>query len=109
VRWTLTAANRGRGDATNVRLCDSLPRHMGLVRAPRRATLDNGRVCWNIRRLAAGQSTSRTVRTRIDGDAPTGRLRNRAFLRGGGRRADAHAAIQVRRARAERLPTPVTG
>jgi len=109
IRWTLIAGNRGRGDATNVRLCDSLPKHLGLVGMPRRAMLDNGRLCWNIRRLAAGQSTSLTIRARIDRDAPTGRLRNQAFLRGGGQRAGAHATIHVRKTRAEHLPTPVTG
>jgi uncharacterized repeat protein (TIGR01451 family) len=85
VRYTLTARNTGRGAATHVALCDDLPDHLTLVSrqaalARTRTKLSRGELCWTIGTLKPGQTLVRTFAVRVDGDAPSGAIVNRATL-----------------------------
>jgi uncharacterized repeat protein (TIGR01451 family) len=62
VDFVITVRNRGRGDATNVTVCDRLPDGLVFMRA-RGARLVGGDACWRMARLRAGRKEAFTVRT----------------------------------------------
>lgn len=109
VRWRLVVRNRGDAAARRLRLCDRLPRGVTLVKKPRHARLNNGRLCWRIKRLGPRKRRTGTFRTRIDRDIKRKRIRNRAVIRGRGQRARARAATRVKKAKMKDKPSPVTG
>ncbi len=74
--YTITARNRGRGSARNVRVCDRVPRRMTFVRANRKLSRLGGRRCLVIPRLRPGQRVSLHVDFRVDASAPAGTVAN---------------------------------
>jgi uncharacterized repeat protein (TIGR01451 family) len=57
IQFTITIRALGKGKATNLRVCDRLPRRLAFVRTPG-ATMSGGRACWRIPSISAGQSRS---------------------------------------------------
>jgi uncharacterized repeat protein (TIGR01451 family) len=74
--YTITVRNRGRLSASNVRVCDRVPRGMTFVGASRKLSRLGGRRCLLIPRLGPGQRVSLHVDFRVDGSAPTGTVAN---------------------------------
>ncbi len=74
--YTITVRNRGRLSASNVRVCDRVPRGMTFVGASRKLSRLGGRRCLLIPRLGPGQRASLHVDFRVDGSAPTGTVAN---------------------------------
>ena len=98
VRFRIRVTNLGTDVASNVRVCDLLPRGLTLVRATVKVTYRNGRPCVTIPLLTGqreGFVTMRVART------ATGRITNTAAVtsRDGGRRTNT-AEISVLPARA---------
>lgn len=63
-----------------MRLCDTLPRGLVVVSAPR-GRFTGGRVCWSIGPVANGTAVRRTLLTVVEPDAP-GRIANTATATG---------------------------
>ena len=74
--YTISVRNRGRLGASNVRVCDRVPRGMTFVGANRKLSRLGGRRCLLIPRLGPGQRVSLHVHFRVDGSAPTGTVAN---------------------------------
>ena len=74
--YTISVRNRGRLSASNVRVCDRVPRGMTFVGASRKLSRLGGRRCLLIPRLGPGQRESLHVDFRVDGSAPTGTVAN---------------------------------
>ena len=78
VRYTLTV-RAGRNAARDVRLCDTLPRGLRLVRT-KGATVRDGRPCWRWSRIRARARRTVTLVAQVrPGARPS--LRNRAGVR----------------------------
>jgi len=83
VGYRITAQNRGRAVARNVRVCDRIPRRTTFVRADRRLQrVGHGR-CLVIPSLRPGQRERVHVVLRVDADHPLGTLTNIADVRPG--------------------------
>lgn len=54
--YEITVTNKGDADATNVVVTDTLPVGLVAVNASDNARVENGRVVWNITKLAQGES-----------------------------------------------------
>ncbi|MGX6450228.1 DUF11 domain-containing protein, partial [Patulibacter sp. S7RM1-6] len=97
VKYRLTTRNRGGAVATNVRVCDTLPAGTTLV-SRGGGRLRGGKVCWTVKRLAPGKSVTRTLTLRIDRDARSGKVVNRATAAAKGvRTARASRSVRVER------------
>lgn len=96
VVYTLTvrADRQGTEDAVGERVCDSLPRHLGLV-SRGGGRLRDGRLCWTITRLAPGGTAVHRLVARVDRDAPAGRLTNTATVTDQGRTRTARRSVRV--------------
>ena len=78
--YTLTARNRGRAVARNVRVCDRIPRGTTFVRADHKMQRVGSKRCLVIPSLRPGQRESVDVVLRVDADYPRGTLTNIADL-----------------------------
>ena len=78
--YTLTARNRGRAVASNVRVCDRIPRGTTFVRANRKMQRVGRDRCFVIPSLRPGQRESVEVVLRVDADYSRGTLTNIADL-----------------------------
>ncbi len=76
VGFRLTARNRGRLPARNLRLCDRIPRRMTFVSADRRLRRIGRQRCLTIPRLRPGQRASFHVVLQVSANAPEGRVTN---------------------------------
>jgi len=81
--YKLTARNRGRVVARNVRVCDRIPRRTTFVRADRKLQRVGRKRCLTIPSLRPGQRESVHVVLRVDADHPLGMLANIADIRPG--------------------------
>jgi uncharacterized repeat protein (TIGR01451 family) len=61
VNFVITVANRGRGLARNVNVCDRLPNTLVFLRA-RGARFDNGNACWHFPQLGPGRTRRMVAR-----------------------------------------------
>ncbi len=111
ITYTLrvTADRRGTATATDVRLCDTLPKRLTLV-GKAGGTLRNGRLCWTIKRLAPGQTVTKRFTVRVDRDAPAGRIVNTATVVDQDRTRTAKRTVRVTTVKAKRAASDyVTG
>ncbi len=76
VGYRLTARNRGRLPARNLRLCDRIPRRMTFVSADRRLRRIGRQRCLAIPRLRPGQRVSFHLVLQVNPNAPQGRVTN---------------------------------
>jgi uncharacterized repeat protein (TIGR01451 family) len=76
VGYRLTARNRGRLPARNLRLCDRIPRRMTFVSADRRLRRIGRQRCLAIPRLRPGQRVSFHVVLQVSPNAPQGTVTN---------------------------------
>ena len=76
VGYRLTARNRGRLPARNLRLCDRIPRRMTFVSADRRLRRVGRQRCLAIPRLRPGQRASFHLVLQVSPNAPQGRVTN---------------------------------
>ena len=76
VGYRLTARNRGRLPARNLRLCDRIPRRMTFVSADRRLRRIGRQRCLTIPRLRPGQRASFHLVLQVSPNAPQGRVTN---------------------------------
>ena len=76
VGYRLTARNRGRLPARNLRLCDRIPRRMTFVSADRRLRRIGRQRCLAIPRLRPGQRASFHLVLQVSPNAPQGRVTN---------------------------------
>jgi uncharacterized repeat protein (TIGR01451 family) len=108
VGWKLTVRNRGQAAAENVSLCDKLPGDLTVVKLGGGKLIKGKKVCWTFG-IAAGKKTSRSLKVRIDPDAPKS-VKNRAVLSAAGisRRSD-RASVRVTSRGGQSGPSPVTG
>jgi uncharacterized repeat protein (TIGR01451 family) len=74
--YRITVRNRGRAIASNVRVCDRIPRGMTFVSANRRLRRFGGQRCLVIPRLRPGQAVSFHIVLQVDADAPQGTVTN---------------------------------
>jgi uncharacterized repeat protein (TIGR01451 family) len=74
--YRITARNRGRAVARNLRICDRIPRRTTFVRADRKLRRVGRQRCFVIPRLRPGQRVSVHLTLRVDASAPPGRLTN---------------------------------
>lgn len=96
VTYTLrvTSAKGSTQAATNVRICDRLPRGLTLV-GRGGGTLKGGQLCWTVKRIAPGQTVTKRFTVRVDRDARTGNLVNVATLQDGDERISARRTVRV--------------
>jgi uncharacterized repeat protein (TIGR01451 family) len=95
VRLTIRVTNRSRVEARRVRVCDSLPAGLVIVRSTPGGRVSRGDHCWTLRRLGARSTRAFRVAVRaLPGAA--GRKVNRAYATAAGVRATARASRQVR-------------
>jgi uncharacterized repeat protein (TIGR01451 family) len=78
--YRITVRNRGRAIASNVRVCDRIPRGMMFVSADRRLGRSGGQRCLVIPRLRPGQPVSFHIVLQVDADAPPGTVTNIAEI-----------------------------
>ena len=76
VGYRLTARNRGRLPARNLRLCDRIPRRMTFVSADRRLRRIGRQRCLTIPRLRPGQRASFHLVLQVSANAPQGTVTN---------------------------------
>jgi uncharacterized repeat protein (TIGR01451 family) len=95
VRFTIVVRNTGNAVARGLRVCDRLPGDTTVVERDGGRLVAGGLVCWRIRRLAAGESTRRTLVLRVDRDARPGTIVNRVTVRGEGERRGAKRRVTV--------------
>ena len=76
VGFRLTARNRGRLPARNLRLCDRIPRRMTFVSADRRLRRIGRQRCLAIPRLRPGQRASFHLVLQVSPNAPQGKVTN---------------------------------
>ena len=76
VGYRLTARNRGRLAARNLRLCDRIPRRMTFVSADRRLLRIGRQRCLVIRSLRPGQRVSFHLVLQVSANAPQGTVTN---------------------------------
>ena len=76
VGYRLTARNRGRLPARNLRLCDRIPRRMTFVSADRRLRRIGRQRCLAIPRLRPGQRASFHLVLQVSPNAPLGKVTN---------------------------------
>jgi uncharacterized repeat protein (TIGR01451 family) len=98
--YVLTLANVGKGLASNVKVCDTLPAGTTLIKATG-AHLLNGSVCWTIRRLAGGHRLKLGLTLKMAASTLSGKVVNHAT-------ASADGAV-TRRAAAGIEVTPGNG
>lgn len=92
VRFTIVVRNSGNVAALRLRICDRLPRDVTIVDRNGGTLVSGGRVCWRVRRLAAGATVRRVLVVRVDRDARPGTLLNRATV--GRRRAETRVRVR---------------
>ncbi|MBK5111673.1 MAG: DUF11 domain-containing protein [Thermoleophilia bacterium] len=52
VKYTITVKNTKKGSvAKNLKVCDKLPPQMTVIKKGKKAYFDNGKLCWNVKRL----------------------------------------------------------
>jgi len=83
VGYRITARNRGRAVARNVRVCDRIPRHTTFVRADRTLQRVGRARCLMIPTLTPGQRERVHVVLRVGAEHPLGTLANIADVRPG--------------------------
>ena len=76
VRYRISVRNRGHLSASNVLLCDQIPREMTFVSADRKLLRLGNRRCLLIPHLAPGQRVTFHPVLRVDANAPPGDLDN---------------------------------
>ena len=76
VGYRLTARNRGRLPARNLRLCDRIPRRMTFVSADRRLRRIGRQRCLAIPRLRPGQRASFHLVLQVNPNAPQATVTN---------------------------------
>ena len=76
VGYRLTARNRGRLPARNLRLCDRIPRRMTFVSADRRLRRIGRQRCLTIPRLRPGQRVSFHLVLQVNANAPQATVTN---------------------------------
>jgi hypothetical protein len=92
VRYQLVVKVTG-GTAHDVVVCDKLPDHMTYA-SMGKATLQDGKACWDIGDLAGSKTL--TLKARVDADAPAGSLTNNATATSSNAgRANAEATVKV--------------
>jgi uncharacterized repeat protein (TIGR01451 family) len=97
VRYTIVVANRGNAVAKRVVVCDLVPRRVLYVRRTGAPRAVDGRVCWSLTALSAGQSRSFHLALRVGDNARLGMMVNRAIAQVRGQRiVRALAAVRVR-------------
>ncbi|WP_210490961.1 SdrD B-like domain-containing protein [Patulibacter sp. SYSU D01012] len=105
VTYRLTVKNRGNAVANRVRVCDTLPAGTTVV-SRGGGRLRGGKVCWTARRLAPGKAVTRTLTLRVDREARTGTVVNRATASATGvRTARARRSVRVQAV----APTALSG
>ena len=112
VTFTLRVKNNGASTATDVEVCDPLPGVMTLAAEPKRATIANGRVCFKLGDLKQGEVRIVSFTVKLDQDASTGPVKNRATVTSSNTDSKtASAVVQVTHADAGgiRGDTGVTG
>ena len=80
VGYTLTARNRGRAVARNIRVCDRIPNGTTFVRSDRKLQRVGRQRCLMIAALKPGQRESVHIVLRVDADHPPGAVANIADL-----------------------------
>jgi len=72
ITYTVTLLNNSNREAANITLTDQLPNLMTLMAASENVIMTNRQVTWDIDRLAAGQSLTRTVTLQLNSSLPAG-------------------------------------
>jgi len=101
VSYRIVVRNKGGATARSVRVCDVLPSGQKALRAPG-AKVKGDRVCWKLKRLAAGAKRAFKITTQVAMTSPIATQVNRAIAKAKnakGRAVD-EAAVRVE---------PVTG
>ncbi|HST38556.1 MAG TPA: trypsin-like serine protease, partial [Conexibacter sp.] len=90
VTYSIKVANRGRGAARQVVVCDAPGSGLSFAQLPRGAKKSRGRACWTLGTLRANSSRTLRVTLRVARSADAGVARNAISLRsanGGSRTA----------------------
>ncbi|MBK5111783.1 MAG: DUF11 domain-containing protein [Thermoleophilia bacterium] len=110
VKYTITVKNTKKGSvAKNLKVCDKLPSQMTVVKKGKKAYFDNGKLCWNVKRLPYsknGKSFSYTAKVNNNTN-PGAKLKNVVTV--GNKKAT--QTVRVKRPKVINRPkrVPVTG
>lgn len=96
VTYTISFRNKVRGSlAENVLICDNIPRFTSVV-GKGGGFMRAGRVCWKIKRLGFSRKfRQRTLKLRVDRDAPRTRIVNNVWM--GKKKATAKVRVVPRK------------
>ena len=83
IRLRAEARNIGSNDASNLKLCDLVPKGMKLVGSPSHRTKKGRRYCWRAKRLGAGSGVLGEITLRATSKTKPGLKRNRVTLTAG--------------------------
>jgi len=109
--YTLRYKNTGTIAAIKPLLCDTLPAHLTIVKAPG-AKFSQGRICWTQPSLAPKASKTITFTVRVDQNTPRSvkRIVNRATVKASNtNRANAQATVTLKHKAAPQPSGGVTG
>lgn len=113
VLYTIKVANRGRGAAGKVVVCDAPGKGLAFSSLPKGAKKSRGRACWTLGTVKANSSRTLKVTLRVSGSASNGLLaRNAVSLRsgnGGSRSTAANVRVRAAQQRGTTRPPAVTG
>ncbi len=109
VRFTIAVRNTGTAIASDVTICDRLPKHTTLIGKPN-ASLRGGVLCWRGKTLAVNERRTFTVTLRVARSAPAGRITNTASIFTGSISAKSRVSVRVKPAPVVQIKrTLVTG
>jgi uncharacterized repeat protein (TIGR01451 family) len=112
ITYSITVANRGRGTARGVAVCDAPGSGLSFAQLPRGAKKSRGRACWTLGTLRANSSRTLRVTLRVARSADAGVARNAISLRsanGGSRAATKGVRVLAAQQRGTTRPPAVTG
>jgi len=81
VPYKITVRNKGESVAKRVKVCDTLPSGLELLKA-RGAKSSDRKACWTLKRLGAGKKKTLKVVAQVKTSAGEGSLTNRATAKG---------------------------
>ncbi|MGA7436480.1 MAG: hypothetical protein WBW44_12805, partial [Solirubrobacterales bacterium] len=110
VRYKIWIRNTKKNSvALNVKICDKLPPKMSIVKKDNKAFFENGKLCWNVKRLPYSKKWKKfSYTSKVDQDANEGdKLKN--VVTAGGKKATKTVIVKAAPVESTGRVTRVTG
>ncbi len=109
VKYTIKVKNTKDGSvAKNLKVCDKLPSQMTVVKKGKTAFFDNGRLCWNVKKLAGGKTKKFTYTAKVNNGVNAGtKLKNVVTV--GNEKATKTVRVKKPKTKPKKKKVPVTG